>query len=102
MRYEPGLRCYYCNAHLTPTVRSPRKRQKGWRFPRTMFTREHIIPKAAGGKGTPENLVASCHGCNTLKGELSAEEFRLILAFRRGEIPGATTRFAGETQNDFA
>jgi hypothetical protein len=28
---------------------------------------EHIVPAAIGGKAIPENLVVSCHKCNTTK-----------------------------------
>lgn len=39
------------------------------------FTVDHIIPKAKGGKDTPENCKPSCKFCNTLKAHTDYEDF---------------------------
>ena len=36
---------------------------------------EHINPKSRGGTNRVSNLTISCHGCNTEKGTMTAEEF---------------------------
>lgn len=36
---------------------------------------DHIIPRSRGGSTTLDNLIASCHGCNQDKGNMTAEEF---------------------------
>ena len=35
---------------------------------------EHVVPRSRGGKGVWENLVASCHGCNQKKGDMTLEQ----------------------------
>lgn len=39
-----------------------------------MMEREHVFPKSKGGKGI-KNKVLSCHYCNSLKSNLTVEEF---------------------------
>ena len=50
--------CAYCNELLT----------------RTTLTRDHVIPRAAGG-GPGENLVPACGPCNRAKADRSLLEF---------------------------
>ena len=57
---QTGGRCGYCACELT----------------RQTVTRDHIIPRAHGGRTTDDNLRASCRECNQTKGDLSLEEFR--------------------------
>jgi hypothetical protein len=42
------------------------------------FTLDHVIPKSKGGSNWQCNLVACCKRCNTLKSDLSVEEFRPV------------------------
>ncbi len=44
--------CVYCNARLG----------------RGTVTRDHVIPRAAGGPSSADNLVPSCAPCNVRKG----------------------------------
>lgn len=38
-------------------------------------TKDHLIPLSKGGKNTIDNVVSSCKECNSLKANLSLEEF---------------------------
>ena len=53
-------KCYYCGDHLDYDN----------------FHMDHVIPKAKGGRGVIENLVAACCLCNLTKGDLTIPEFR--------------------------
>lgn len=46
--------CSYCGRHL------PGK-----------LTEDHVVPRAAGGPDTLENIVQACHKCNGAKGNKS-------------------------------
>jgi len=43
-------------------------------------TVDHVTPRSQGGASSLENLVCCCFRCNNLKGDLSVEEFRIVLA----------------------
>jgi len=51
---QSGFRCGYC---LTPEMISGAR-----------MVLDHIIPQAAGGLTTEENLWLACHSCNEFKG----------------------------------
>jgi 5-methylcytosine-specific restriction endonuclease McrA len=36
-------------------------------------TRDHLVPRAAGGAGTIDNLVLACRRCNCERGDTPAE-----------------------------
>jgi len=38
-------------------------------------TRDHVIPRAKGGRKTAENRVDACFSCNQIKADLTLEEF---------------------------
>ena len=57
---QTGYRCGYCGCELT----------------RQTVTRDHIVPRAHGGRTTDDNLIAACQGCNQRKGDLEVETFR--------------------------
>ncbi len=38
-------------------------------------TFDHVIPVCRGGDSWPENMVLSCHRCNSEKGDMPAEDF---------------------------
>jgi hypothetical protein len=60
-------RCMYC----------------GEKFPDSMLTRDHVIPRGLGRNGPDvwENVVAACKRCNSAKGCRTPEEFgHLLLA----------------------
>ena len=42
---------------------------------------DHVIPKSRDGESTPSNLVFACRECNTVKGNLTGDEFRFLMEF---------------------
>lgn len=57
-------RCYFCQIHFSSDA----------------LTMEHLVPIIRGGKTTKKNVVVACKGCNSAKGYLTADEFRLKTA----------------------
>ncbi|CAM3738129.1 HNH endonuclease [Hathewaya histolytica] len=55
--------CFYCKRELTDTE----------------ITVDHVVPICRGGKTEENNLVISCHSCNSKKGDMTLEEFLLYL-----------------------
>ena len=53
VRFRAGHRCEYCHA------------PEQWQY--VEFTMEHLIPIAAGGTSTIENLALACFACNRRK-----------------------------------
>jgi 5-methylcytosine-specific restriction endonuclease McrA len=76
------FRCFYCDKQLS--------RQKK--------TRDHLTPKSRNGSNRPNNIVDACRDCNNLKGCLTLEEFRVVIAFRFGVVQKPKFRFPGETR----
>ncbi|KVP39600.1 hypothetical protein WJ87_05025 [Burkholderia ubonensis] len=46
----------------------------GLRFPRSMLTREHIVPVSRGGPNTWMNCATACKSCNNHKSDKLLEE----------------------------
>jgi 5-methylcytosine-specific restriction endonuclease McrA len=44
------------------------------------LTIDHIVPRAAGGKSTPGNVIAVCKACNQSKGSMPLEVWRNLVA----------------------
>ena len=62
-----NYRCAYCGCGLTlETMR-----------------RDHFHPRAKGGNNHIENLMPCCLICNSIKGILDIEDFRLRVAFQK-------------------
>jgi 5-methylcytosine-specific restriction endonuclease McrA len=73
--------CFYCGKALS----------------RRRATKDHVIPRSKGGSNTQKNIVDACRKCNSEKGCLSIEEFRVVMAFRKGALkPPRAFRFPGE------
>jgi 5-methylcytosine-specific restriction endonuclease McrA len=64
-----GGRCAYCGVPVRP-------RAKGLHRAPDLATLDHLIPRAEGGRTTPENLALACHACNNARGTMSVEAFR--------------------------
>ncbi len=61
--------CFYCKRRMDATeTRSPRA-----------ATLDHMVPLALGGETRTENLVAACRTCNECKGDLTADDFRVVM-----------------------
>ena len=86
--------CYYCGC-LTTTARHGGK--KGGSLPDNFRTTDHMLPKSKGGRGWSSNTVFCCDKCNRDKGCLTFDEYRAVMAHRKGllTIPAARV-FAGE------
>jgi len=80
MRKQATFCCFYCGKTLS------RKKK----------TRDHKQPKSRNGSGGTGNIVDACRKCNQLKGCLTLEEFRLVIAYQRGLVKPATMLFPGE------
>lgn len=39
-----------------------------WQYPLEDLSRDHLIPKSLGGKGTYENIRLACRACNQGRG----------------------------------
>lgn len=61
-------------------------------------TRDHVQPLSRGGSRHGKNLVWCCNQCNTDKGCLSLEEYRVVIAFRKGHV-WTNLSFPGEIQS---
>lgn len=87
-------RCFYCG---DPVFERECEHPRDWLMIRadrdTRMVREHNVPTIRGGSDGPENIVCACRTCNGLKGAFTADEFRLLMALRRGDL---NFRFPGE------
>jgi 5-methylcytosine-specific restriction endonuclease McrA len=86
--------CFYCGMivrHLSVAGRQ--------HTPQHHRTRDHKVPKARGGTKAIDNIVTACLKCNTDKGALTVEEYRLVLAHRRGLVQSTNlVVFPGENR----
>lgn len=75
--WQPGCRCHYCGQLLgSPGGNRPHS-----------FSRDHVVPRSAGGSNRADNVVAACRRCNLDKGCLRLEEWRAVLARRQAGFP---------------
>jgi 5-methylcytosine-specific restriction endonuclease McrA len=71
--------CFYCGRQLS-------RRRK---------TRDHMQPRSRNGSNAKRNIVDACRQCNCLKGCLTLDEFRVVMAYRQGLVD-VDFRFPGE------
>lgn len=55
----------------------------GHKFPPIGLTRDHVVPRALGGKTTWENIVTACIPCNSEKGDMAPHKFKSKLGLFR-------------------
>jgi len=70
-------RCQYCQKKFHPSD----------------LTLDHIIPQSKGGRGTWDNLVASCGPCNHRKADRTPEEAGMKLAHKPRSLSIHTSRY---------
>lgn len=80
MRGIGRKKCFYCDRKLS------RKNQ----------SIDHLLPFSRGGRDVAGNRVWACQACNTLKGCLTVEEFRAVIAYRLGMLRKVRMKFPGE------
>ena len=49
----------------------------GTKIPRHLMTLDHLTPIVRGGAHILANMVASCRACNSAKGAMLLDEFRI-------------------------
>jgi hypothetical protein len=83
--------CFYCGNLVTA---SDCQHDRDWLIlqPSVMVI-EHKTPLIRGGADDWDNAACACHKCNGTKGSLTADEFRLLMAFRHRDLD---YRFYGE------
>ena len=92
--------CFYCGEPMQ------RPNRRGVRHSKLERTEDHVIPKSRGGRRTAFwllgaesstiNNIVLCHRkCNEDKGDRTLEEYRVIVAERKG-IPAEQFIFPGE------
>ena len=59
--------CWYCGKKINP-------------FEVRAFAIDHFVPRSLGGSNNLDNLVPSCCGCNSIKGNRPIEDFRRNLS----------------------
>ena len=64
-KYGEILRCHYCGAELSIS----------------RSTLDHKCPVDLGGPTIPNNLVPTCRNCNSTKGNLTEEQFKIFREF---------------------
>ena len=87
--------CYYCNVVLVKYIQSTPK-HRNIQVPKNGKTKDHIEPLRIRGKGAEVSTVPCCVECNQDKGRLTLDEFKAVVAFRKGFIQVHNFRFPGE------
>lgn len=62
---------------------------------------EHVIPRSKGGSNTPDNVVPSCRSCNSLKSNLTLDEFRPKIAHKMSGAPKFTREHLRFLQDEY-
>ena len=80
MRRHGTFRCFYCDRMLSYSKK----------------TRDHLTPRSRNGSNQSNNIVNACRTCNCLKGQLTLDEFRMVIAYRHGLVDEPKFKFPGE------
>lgn len=87
--------CQYCGRHESKLDRRPGKNDK----PREYLTREHIIPRDAGGSNDWSNCTTACNTCNGRKANRTPKQAGMRLRSKpyvpdNAEIEGKKQKYA--------
>jgi 5-methylcytosine-specific restriction endonuclease McrA len=80
--------CFYCG--------QPMKRRGKRRGNPLGRTEDHVLPRARGGTSSLGNIVQCHRKCNEDKADRTLEEYRALVAARKG-IPPEDFKFPGES-----
>ena len=73
---EQNGKCHYCGRKTTLlSVREAKT--KGKKALNRIMTYDHIIPQVQNGVSSPKNRVGACFSCNTNRGHMPYELFKL-------------------------
>lgn len=67
-----GWKCFWCSRPLTSHT----------------ATKDHLQPVSRGGRDTIDNIVPACRHCNSMKGNMTGEEFKAVIESRFSTICG--------------
>jgi hypothetical protein len=81
--FEQAKKCCYCQCILTNNPRG-KVYTAANPMPPNAKTIDHKFPIIKGGTNHLSNLCVACYQCNTEKGKLTEQEYRAVLAFRKG------------------
>lgn len=89
--YQKGTTCVCCGRkgthfRLDGIDNSERKHFNLYCDDGMLMTKDHIVPKALGGRDVVSNLQPMCNECNIKKGDGKKKEFSLFSVAGNGEI----------------
>lgn len=79
-------RCFYCGVHVRC---ADEDLPHDWLLVRgggVTMVADHAHPKTRLGEDGPDNRLPSCGGCNSAKGWLTVDEFRLLQGLKQGNL----------------
>jgi len=82
--------CFYCSKLL---IKFASKKHRV--VPPNARSKDHLTPICRGGRDSKK--VTCCEECNNDKARLTLEEYRVVVAFRKGMINESNLLFPGET-----
>jgi 5-methylcytosine-specific restriction endonuclease McrA len=75
-RYKKGIKFSTINVHLRDEFRC---QYCGGKFKLSDLNKDHVLPRAKGGKTVWENIVSACYKCNSDKGNRTPEQAKMKL-----------------------
>ena len=73
---EQNGKCHYCERQTT-LLSAKDAKKKGGKALKRIMTYDHIIPLFRNGISSPKNRVGACFSCNTNRGHMPYELFKL-------------------------
>ena len=71
--WRDGFHCYWCGRLLDVDVWAPKLRT------RNSITIDHVRPQSRGGPNSLGNYALACRSCNSIKGDLPADEAIFVI-----------------------